>query len=310
MSDERQTTQQEHQALDELGQNFDALLARTPEPAQRADRRRFVLAGAAMAAGVLALIVWASWPGDRIVESAVGGIAEIAAQQKAPDPLQYVESESVVATLTKEDNTFSTSNVARRAWLSMARSGVIESRLYVEGPDGAQRETNVSRTRPMPNYRIAGAVYRPSQIAAFAKRPDELIANIDAKAAEVAPRFRPEMKWKYLTDPLKAIAPPLPSALRAALIGELESLPGVQGPVSVDDPNGRDGLKLSLDTDAFTLGVIFDPEDAQLLYSDTRVRVPSEGPFPDAKPGRILISYVLISSRVVDSAPRVSASSR
>lgn len=310
MSDDRHITQPEREALDQLGRNFDALLARTPEQERRADRRRYMLAGAAVAVGMLALIVWASWPGDSTVDSALGGIADVAAQQTAPDSKQFVESESTVTNLSEAEGAFSTSTVNQRAWLSMARPGVTESRIYVQSAGGAKKMTNVLRSNPMPVYRIAGSVYRPAQITAFADDPAQLIADIDDKVAEVAPKFRPETKWKYLIDPLKAIAPPLPSSLRAALIRELESLPGVKDAVERPDPRGRDGLALELKTGGLTLGVIFDADDAQVLYTDSVIETPGESPYPNAKAGTKTASYLLLSSRVVDSAPRIVSKSK
>lgn len=313
MNEPPQITPEERRALDELGANFDALLARTPEPAPRIRRRGFALAGGIAVAGLLALVVWAAWPGDSTVDSAQGDISDVAAHQAAPAPTQFVESESVTTNLVRTPRRELRENaIAQHAWLSMARPGVIETRAYFKGPGDPLNDRFVTRVRPIPVYRIAGKVYTPREIAAFTKKPDGLIAEIDAKVAELPARFRPATKWKYLIEPLRAIAPPLPSSIRAAMIQQLETLPGVRGPVKTRDPRQRDGLELNLDDDSlgFTLGVIFDPDDAQILYTDSVFKDPRLSGNRDAKVGQTFTSYLLISSRVVDSAPRVVSKSK
>lgn len=324
MSNEQQNiTPNERKALDELGRNFDELLARTPEPRPRGTNRKYVLAGIAVAAGLLALLAWAVWPTDSrfSVESAIGSIADIASAQTTPDPTQFVESENVTTLLLRTNSRdsgppgvkpggFYTSYLSQHAWLSMSRPGVIQTRGYAKGPEGDRKDLYTGRSTPLPDYRIAGNTYTPAQIAKLADRPELLIRDIDAKVRELPKKFRPEMKWQYLVAPLKAIAPPLPSSIRAELIRSLESIPGVAEPQKKTDPRGREGLQLELVVGGIANHALFDPHDAQLLYTEAVVRDDGAGRLRGEKPGDIEASYLLLTSRVVDSAPRVEARSK
>lgn len=317
MNDDKQITPAEENALSELGANFDELLERTPEPRRRrAPDRKFVLGGAIAVAGLL-LLAWAvAWPGTSQlgVDDALASVADVAAAQPTPGPTQFVESESTVSTLTKAGSGSTlppgvkagelyTINVFRRARLSMTLPGAVSTRLNAKGSEGSQERISSSSTRPDPVYRIGGVSYTPREIAEFADDPPALMREINTTVGEVPARYRAETKWRYLVEPLQAMTPPLPSSIRAALIRGLESIPGVTGPTRQRDPQAREGLEYELVDQGLAYHAVFDPDTSQLLHSEVVVDSNGAGPFPDAKRGQVLSSYLLRSSVVTETAP-------
>lgn len=317
MSEEQNNTPAEERALNELGASFNALLARTPEPGRRWNPNRKSLLGGAVAVAALLVLAWAvAWPDSSrlTVDDALASVADVAADQPTPGPTQFIESESTVTTVTRagsgstlppgiEPNELYTINVFRHAWLSMTLPGVVGTRLYSEGSEGSQERISSSSARPAPVYRIGGVNYEPREIAEFAKNPSSLMRQIDAAVGEVPAEFRPETKWRYLVEPLQAMTPPLPSVLRAELIRGLESIPGGAEPTERRDPQSRRGVQYELVDAGLAYHAMFDPSSSELLYSEVVVDANGAGPFPNAKRGQVLHSYLLRSSAVANSVP-------
>lgn len=317
MTDEPQITPAEERALDDLGANFDALLARTPEPhRRRTPDRRFVLAGAA---GLTTLVVlaWAVfWPDSRLsVDSALASISDVAAAQPTPGPKQFVETESTVTNLLKASTEspgppgtlrggFYTGNVFQHAWRSMTLPGRVDTRYYARGAKGSDELINSSTASPSPNYRIGSSTYSPMEIEKYSEDPSALMDQINDDVRKVAPRSRVQTKWGYLVLALQAVTPPLPSSIRAELIRGLESLPGVGEPKARRDPQGREGLQLELIDDGLAYHAVFDPKNSLLRYSETVIEKDGSGFISGAKRGQVFQSYLLLSSKVTDSVPR------
>lgn len=318
MSDREQLTHAEKQALDELGSNFRSLLADEAEPAHRQRPRRLTVAVAGLALGATALAVWAvAWPGGSqlSVDDAFASIADVAAIQVAPKPDQYVYSESTVTALAKRVagstapegvrmRELYTVRVERKAWLSMARRGVIQAYMYSQGDNGISGKSTSGTTRALPNYRLADETFRPSEISAMAKQPGELTRTIDEAVLRAPEDERVTTKWRLLTEPLRDVAPPLPSVLRAELIRDLSTVPGVESVLKDSDPKGRVGESFAVASNGLNFRVVFDSRNAQLLYDETKIAEAGAGPYGNTKPGQTLASYLLVSSKVVEDAPR------
>lgn len=309
----------ERRALDQLGRNFDAALEGQQAGAGR--RRWLVTAASVAVAAAVALIVWSvAWPGDSrfAVESAQGSLSEIAAAQADPKPSQFTETEfrwtgisryrrGVAAPAGVKPGELFTLYGLAHSWQSAERRGLMQTSLYAKGPDGIRHRTTRNRTRPAPRYQLAGRSYLPEQIHAMADDPSGFTRQIDRYVDQMteAP-YRTLVRWKYSLSLLQANGPPLSSSLRASLIAGLESAPGVSDPVKKRDPRGREGVELVMRDDGFgtTLRAIFDAKNARLIYSSETVYRAGGGPFRNTKPGDVVTSYLLLSSRVVDSVPQ------
>lgn len=317
MNDESNITPAEERALNELGTNFDALLARTPEPRRRrSPDRKFVLAAAAV---IAALIVagWAVfWPDSRLsVDDALAALSDVAAAQPTPGPKQFIETQSTTSTLVRSGpgetgppgtprGGFYTANTFQHAWRSRTLPGRVDTRTYAKGPDGTREEIYSGTTRPAPNYRIGRSIYTPAEIQEFAKDPSALMRRIDADARTAGPEFKNQTKWSYLVQALQAGTPPLPSSIRAELIREIESIPGVSEPEERRDPQGRTGFEFELIDHGLAYHALFDPKTSQLLYSESVFGQNNHEFLRGSKRGQVFQSYILISSEVADSVPK------
>jgi hypothetical protein len=130
-----------------------------------------------------------------------------------------------------------------------------------------------------------------------------LVASIDRAVAGVPAAQRPQLEWQMLSEPLQALAPPLPSAIRAALIARLASVPGVTTLAGAKDSLGRKADGFAIENDGVRSRLAFDPKTSVLLESSAVVARDGSGPYGAAKVGALLYRYRLVRTSVVDRLP-------
>ena len=116
-------------------------------------------------------------------------------------------------------------------------------------------------------YQIGEQRYTRQELDAFAVNPEPLFRQIDREADSVKRDDPALAKWQIINEALRAMAPPLPPQLRAALIRELATVPGVQVLDSDHDPAGRRAVGLSLTAQDVRDSVYFDRATSVTTYS-------------------------------------------
>lgn len=318
--DERELTQAQQNALAELRTGFNQAIARAPEPGREdpSPRRRFAgFTAAAAGLAVVGLIVWAvASPSDSrvTVDDAIASIADVAASTEAPSPGAYVYSRTRIhATQRAIGDMYEGRGIEagdqfsvvqeRETWLSMKRPGL--TRVIVDSPVGPREpKVGFEKQPALGQYHFADRRYSYAQVQKFAKDPAPLIDEIERAAATSRPvQDRTQTLWRYLSEPLIAFSPPLPSSIRAALIRGLEEVDGVSVDTTANDSKDRGGEQLAVVTNGLRLALLFDPENATLLESTTTVERKGAGPYPDSPPGTVLHQITLITQRTVPELP-------
>lgn len=193
----------------------------------------------------------------------------------------------------------------RRAWLSVARRGTIETRVLSE----PKAPLIVYRYPAYGKYRIGDETYSRPQIDAFAKTPDRLLREIDKQAAAVGRGQGDGTRWMIITEALRDLSPPLPQTLRSAMIRDLATVRGVNVLDRDRDPRGRPAIGFTYSESGTLSTVYFDKTTSALIYSDSVV-TGGEAFLAgqDVKIGDLLESFELLESRVTPLAPELKVS--
>jgi hypothetical protein len=183
----------------------------------------------------------------------------------------------------------------RKSWLSVAQSGQIVTRdLSKPSADPVRVEYPAST-----KYRIGQHGYSRAEIDAFADDPAPLFADIDATSAAVSREDRAISKWQILTDALRGLAPPLPAELRAAMIRELATVPGVAVIDQQRDPSGVLASGLQLKTQDLIDSVYFDRSSAATSFASTVAAKDGANGDESIERGDVIESYTLERSEAV-----------
>jgi hypothetical protein len=300
----------EKRAIAELGVTIDRVLEEDQE--RSAARRQMYLRGgsALLFALLVVLFIFVEAGEDRVgaPEQALADVAAVAADQPTPSLDEFVHSEASLTVLAKAPGTEGGSgreylHQNREAWVSRSRPGRLRiEEFYGENPNrGRTARTSVLTTEP--SYQIAGQTLSDAQLAALTGDPDRVVKLIDKKVRRVPRRQRDALRWDYLTEPLKAQQPPLPSEIRAALIRGFRSVPGVEIRQDSVGQSGGDEEVFSATLDGVKMENRFTLSNAQLTYSSATTAVRGAGPYRGLSAGTLLQSYRQVSSRVVPELP-------
>lgn len=318
--DERELTTAQLDALTELKSGFERTLARTPDPSSGPPprrRRALAVATAGFAACVLIAFAVTSPFSSLDVDEAIASIADVAGQTEAPAPDAFVYSKSrTTATQSAVGDNFERAGFAdgdmfevrveSESWLSMTRTGLVRS--SVDSPvEPKSPLLSVFEPTPQRQYRFAGRDFSYAAVERFAEDPVPLIQLITNAAARSTPEAdRTLTHWRYLYEPLLTSAPPLPSSIRAALIGDLETIPGVKLNEDATDSKNRAGHELSIVSHGVRSALLFDPKNATLLETTTTVDQAGAGPYIGSKKGDLIERTTALEQRVVRSRPKIS----
>lgn len=319
MSGRDEHTPAERRVLDLLEQEASDSSAEASNAVRRKRIRRgvvAVMAGVCLVA-VAAVLLTDVMPDDSVfgVDSAVGSLPEVAADQRSPEPSEFVEARTVSRALTKSISTLDSppgvrsrqlfvTETSNHSWLSMGEAGLVRARTALRGPYGrVPGKNSQTSVRAEPAYWIAGRRFGTSEMLSLTDRPDALVALIAPSLQKIAPEHRTLASWEAYTSALKAISTPLPAIMRARLIQALEELPRVTQHELAPDAKGVAAVEFRLAHDGLLRKAVFHPENAQLTYLETKVVEPGAGKFKTSRAGQVEDSYRLISVRIVPSPP-------
>ncbi|MGK2877414.1 MAG: hypothetical protein ACSLFF_02370 [Solirubrobacterales bacterium] len=303
-------------ALTELRAQFvDALEADVSVPAQAAPRnwrfeprRAWALSAAAVTVLLLAVAI-ALLPSanNPTVEEATADVARSALLAQYPPDDWFTYTRTRVERKSWPINREAigdprTVREDRRAWLSLARDGLIITE-RLDGPNS----TPVATKYPAGlKYRIGQRRYTRAQLDHFAENPQPLFAEIDRESNAVLRDDPALTKWQILNEALRAMAPPLPPQLRAAMIRELATVPGATVIDADSDPAGRSAVGLQLTAQGVRDRVYFDRASSVTTFSSLTAIVDGAVGIPSVKQGETIESYELQASRAVEEIPRAA----
>lgn len=267
-------------------------------------RRAWAVPVIALAVALIAIAVsTVPWSNNPTVAEATADVAKsaLAANYPPDDWFTYSRSKNLQQNLSvTPDHTPRYVNFEREAWLSVSRRGIIRSTEI-----GAPTAPPIVYGYPAHGrYRIGDEAYTRSEIDAFAKDPQLLLAEIDAQAASELPADRVFTKWTIITEALRDLSPPLPATLRAALMGDLATVRGVTVVDADHDPLGRPAVGLALSEQDIRNTVWFDKSSSALSYAITVVARIDGHRGRGVKVGDILERFELLESKATPTAPK------
>jgi hypothetical protein len=300
-------------ALNDLRAQFvqalEADVAATPQavaPRRRIQwRRTWVAPAIALAIALIAIaITTIPWSSNPTVSEATADIAKTALNADYPpdDWFTYSRSRDLRQELSvTKDHTPRLVSTERRAWLSVSRRGTIETKLL----DAPNAPPIITRYPAFGKYRIGDVVYDRRQIDLYAKDPRILLRQIDEEANAIGHGQSDATRWTIITEALRDLSPPLPATLRAALISQLSTIPGVTLVDADTDPLGRAAVGLTFREQDISDTVYFDKLTSALSYSITKVTKLDGHRGPNVKVGDTVQRFELLEAKATPTAPEL-----
>lgn len=281
----------------------------TPRPRSFQWRRAWTVPAAVLAALVLVIAITAiPFEKNPTVVEATADVAEAAlAADYPPDNwFTFTRSRQTVRSYSMLPLVLSRlRSTERRAWLSVAKRGTIETTLL----DEPESPLITYRYPAHGKYRVGDKTYTRAQIDALADTPDQLLSEIDHQAASVGHGQENGTKWMIITEALRDLSPPLPATLRAAMIRDLATIDGVKVLERNRDPRGRPATGFTFPDSGTLNSVYFDRTTSALIHSDVIVNGREASMVgQDVRIGDLLERFELLESRAIPTAPHLKVS--